>query len=137
MKTAKKTETDKFDFRTITSFEAACLRLKKRPKVPFYFFFLPKKYSRPIIAVYKLFIIFEAINNGWIADYGNASQKKWYVYYYVLSSGSGFVFSTSYYACDSRRSYVGSRLSTETMEQAQFIAETFPEEFKAFFLYSE
>jgi hypothetical protein len=85
----------KFDFKTIKSFEDACKKEgidpTKLPDVSM----IPEEFRGAIIAVYRLFIIYKAINNGWVADYTNNNQYKYYPWFQVNSSGSGFGFSVS------------------------------------------
>lgn len=131
---AKKTET-KFDFRIIKSFEDACAHLgvdpQKLPDVSM----IPEDLRKPVIAAYKLMIVFRAINNGWIPDWSNHNQYKYYPWLPVLSSGFGF--SSTNYTCDFSHSTVGSRLCTDSYEKALYIAKQFETEYKEYFLYSE
>jgi hypothetical protein len=86
----------KFNFKTIKSFEDACKKEgidpTKLPDVSM----IPEEFRGAIIAVYRLFIIYKAINNGWVADYTNNNQYKYYPWFKINSSGSGFVFSFSF-----------------------------------------
>ena len=133
----KKNTQDKaeFDFRTIKSFEDACKHLgidpTKLPEFPA----MEKEFVKPLIAAYKLMVIFKAINNGWRPDWSNWNQYKYYPWFGVLSSGFGF--SSSIYDCAYSYSGVGSRLCTDSSEKALYIAEQFQDEYKDFFLYPE
>ena len=136
-KEAKKAAKDnvEFDFRTINSFEAACKKENLDPNALPDVSMIPEEFRRALVGVYKLFIIFKAINNGWIADYTDPNQNKFYPWLSVLSSGFGF--SASYYACDGTDANVGSRLCTYSSETAFYIGEKFGvlgEEYKDFFL---
>lgn len=125
----------KFDFKTIKSFEDACAKQNidstALPDVSM----IPEDLRKPIVAAYKLMIIFLAINDGWRPDWSNSSQGKYYPWYWVLSSGFGF--SCSYYYYDYADAAVGSRLCTNTSEKALYIAEQFKTEYQEYFLYSE
>jgi len=135
MKTTKK---EKFDFRTINSFEAACKRMNVDPTILPEVSMLPERFRKAIVAVYKLFIIFEAVNNGWVCRPGDVSQKKYSPWLWVLSSGAGFDSSTYDYTFTTTGT--GSRLCTETPEQSTFIGETFGvlgQEYKDFFLQTQ
>ena len=135
MNTTKK---EKFDFRTIDSFEAACKKQNVDPTALPEVDMLPERFRKAIIAVYKLFIIFEAVNDGWVCRPGDASQAKYSPWLWVLSSGAGFVNSHCVYAHSLTIS--GSRLCTETPEQSLFIGETFGvlgQEYKDFFLQTQ
>ena len=135
MKTKK--EDSKFDFRTIKSFEDACKKENVDPALLPDVSMIPQEFRKSIINVYKLYIIYKAINNGWIANYGNSNETKYFPWYTVLPSGSGFDFSDTDYYCDSSYTAVGVRLCTDTREKALYIAETFGEEYKEIFLITE
>jgi hypothetical protein len=125
----------KFDFRTIKSFEDACVKVGADPlKLPDVSGIL-EEMAKPIIAAYKLLIIYKAINNGWKPNWGNSNEYKYYPWLSVLSSGFGFSNSDSHYV--STGTDVGSRLCTDSSEKAMYIAETFGQEYKEYFLYSE
>jgi hypothetical protein len=131
--TTKKTANAKFDFRTIKTFEDACKKLNidpnQLPNVPY------DEFHKPIIAAYKLMIIYKAINNSWVPDWNNYDQYKYFPWFGVLSSGFGFSCSCYYY--DYARTTVGSRLCTDTSEKAIYIAKQFEAEYREYFLYSE
>lgn len=130
-----KNETAEFDFRTIKSFEDACAKESIDPEKLPDVSMIPEEFAKPIIAAYKLMVIFKAINNGWKPDWSNYNQWKYYPWFGVLASGFGFSCSGYYY--DSTNADVGSRLCTDTSEKALYIAEQFEAEYKDYFLYSE
>jgi len=125
----------KFNFKTIKTFKDACTKLALDPtKLPDTSM-IPEEFSKPIIAAYKLMIIFKAVNDGWTPDWSNSSQYKYYPWYWVLSSGFGF--SGSGYDYTGTVTRVGSRLCTDTSDKAQFIADQFIAEYQEYLLYSE
>lgn len=128
-------ETAEFDFRTIKSFEDACVKESIDPEKLPDVSMIPEEFAKPIIAAYKLLVIFKAINNGWEPDWSNYDQWKYYPWFGVLSSGFGF--SGSHYDCGRTATAVGSRLCTHTSEKALYIAEQFKAEYQDYFLYSE
>jgi len=135
-KTKKSTKkVEKFDYKTIKTFEDACNKLGIDPSKLPDLSMIPEEFRKPLIATYKLFIVFKAINDGWIADYSNSSQWKYYPWFRVLSSGFGF--SNSYYYCDSAATHFGSRLCTDTSEKALYMAKQFEDLYKDLFLFSE
>ena len=77
----------------------------------------------------------KAINNGWVPDWSDDDQYKWFPWFGVLSSGSGFSNSGS--DCYCTGTTVGSRLCTDSSEKAEYIAEQFEAEYVDYFLYSE
>jgi len=127
-----------FDFRTITSFEKACEKENLDPMALPEVSMIPEEFRKAIIGAYKLFIIFKAINNGWIARMGDASQLKYEPWLRVLSSGCGF--GSSICVCDYTYTPVGSRLCTFSPEAAIYIGKQFGEkgsEYRDFFLKTE
>ena len=123
-----------FDYRTIKTFEDACKKLNLDPaKLPDVSI-MTEKLRKPVIAAYKLMIIYKAINNGWIPNWGNYEQYKYYPWFEVSSSGFGF--SRTFCNCDYPGTTVGSRLCTDTREKALYIAKQFKGEYQEYFLYS-
>jgi len=135
-KTKKSTKkVEKFDYKTIKTFEDACNKLGIDPSKLPDLSMIPEEFRKPLIATYKLFIVFKAINDGWIADYSNSSQWKYYPWFRVLSSGFGF--SGSGYDFDYSSAGIGSRLCTDTSEKALYMAKQFEDLYKDLFLFSE
>jgi hypothetical protein len=138
MNTETKKEVSKekdFDYRTIKTFEDACKKVNVDPlKLPDVSM-IPEDLRKPVITAYKLMIIFRAINNEWIPNWGNQNEYKYYPWYRVLSSGFGFADSLYNYTLTFTN--VGSRLCTNSSEKALYIAEQFKAEYQDYFLYSE
>jgi hypothetical protein len=130
-----KANAPEFDYTTIKTFEDACKKVNADPaKLPDVTG-LPEEFAKPIIAYYKLLIIYLAINNGWKPNWGNWDEYKYYPWFDVLSSGFGF--SGAYYLYGDTHASVGSRLCTDSREKALYIAEQFKAEYQDYFLYSE
>jgi hypothetical protein len=87
--------------------------------------------TRDEVAFKKLKIIICAINQGWVPDWGNGNQRKWWPWF-TLSSGFGF--SDSYYNYDNANTNVGFRLCFETKEKADYAAKQFLDIYKDFLL---
>jgi hypothetical protein len=135
-KSVQKVEkTSVFDYKSIKTFEDACKRIGVDPMAIPDLTTISEEFRKPIIAYYKLQVIYKAINNGWKPDWSNWQQYKYYPWFEVLSSGFGF--SDSLYDCDDSYADVGSRLCTFSSEAALFIAETFKAEYTEFFLFTE
>ena len=83
------TEEIKFDFRTIKTFEDACKKIRVTTALPTLTNGC-QELMKATVAAYKLMVIFQAINDGWIPDWNNSDQYKYYPWLRVLSSGSGF-----------------------------------------------
>ena len=134
-KTKKTASNDaKFDFKTIKNFADACTKLALDPTQLPDVSMIPEEFRKPIINAYKLMIIYKAINDGWVPDWNDSDQYKYYPYFRVWSSGFGFSYSDYSYAYAS--TFVGSRLCTDTSGKAMYIAEQFKAEYQEYFLYS-
>lgn len=88
--------------------------------------------SIDIVAYKKIKHILKAINNGWIPDWSNKNQYKYYPYFEVLPSGFGF--SGTDYAYPRTSTSVGSRLCTDTSEKAKYMATQFQDLYEQFLL---
>jgi len=135
MATKTKKSKVKFDFKTIKTFKDACTKLALDPEHLPDVSMIPEEFGKPIIAAYKLMIIFKAINDGWIPDWNDWSQYKYYPWFRVLSSGFGF--SGANFGITFANAGVGSRLCTDSSEKAMYVAEQFKAEYQEYFLYSE
>jgi hypothetical protein len=91
-KTKKAQKTD-FDFRSIKSYEDACKHLNIDPANLPDVSNIPEEFRKSIISHYKLMIIYKAINNGWVPDWNDWDQYKYFPWFRVLSSGFGFDYS--------------------------------------------
>ena len=78
------------------------------------------------IAYKKLKAIAKVLNEGWVPDWDNSNQYKWYPWFYMTktsSSPSGFGLGV---VCDDYScSYVGSRLCYRTRKLAEHAAKHF------------
>ena len=134
-KSAKKAVTVAFDYKSIKTFEDACKHLNIDSSILPDVSGIGEEFRKPIIAHYKLIIIFKAINNGWTPDWGNDNQYKYYPWFWVLSSGFGFCGSS--YDCTDANTDVGSRLCTDSSDKARYIAKQFEAEYKEYLLFQE
>ena len=125
-----KESSPEFDYTTIKTFEDACKKVNTDPaKLPDVSGIL-EEFAKPIIAAYKLLIIYKAINNEWKPDWSNWDQYKYYPWFEVLSSGFGFSAST--YGYDYANTGVGSRLCFESEEKAKYAGNQFLQLYKDF-----
>jgi hypothetical protein len=133
-KSAKEAET--FDFRTIKTFEDACVKEGlNSEKIQAWIDAMPPEleyYKKSIRAVLRLEIKTKAVNGEWKARPGDSKQTKYYPWAWVLASGSGFVTSSCDY--DLSHTNLGSRLLNESSEKALHVFETSPEENKDWYL---
>jgi len=112
------------DFKSIKTFEDACKELELIPDA-----ICNKGDSSDEVAYKKLKVIIRAINRGWIPDWRNSNQQKWFPYFNL---SSGFGFSYSYYYCTSANTLVGSRLCFESEEKSNYAAKQFIDLYKEF-----
>lgn len=106
----------------VKSFEDACgiLGLHSYSEIPFED---PQTKDQEAVNAYaKLFIIAKALNEGWVPDWNNSSQTKFYPWF-DMRAGSGF----SYHGCDGSHtaSRVGSRLCYKSRELAEYVGKQF------------
>ena len=103
----------KFDWKSINTLEDALAYTGKRPEDVF-------KASDPVRrqALDILEFVIELIGEGYIADYTNPNQRKWFP---VFNLSSGFVFSSSYYDCSRTHAGCGSRLCSENEEKSNHV----------------
>ncbi|MCQ9638645.1 hypothetical protein MP478_04525 [Chryseobacterium sp. WG14] len=114
----------------VKSFEDACQILGIEPNIP-QVEMLPENHKKAIIAHYKLIIIAEALNEGWVPDWQNSNQTKYFPWFKMgSSSGSGF----SFYGYDdwNSGSAVGSRLCFKSRELAEYAGKQFTEIYKKY-----
>lgn len=111
-------------YESIKTFEDACNKLNIDPKSV-----INKNDTVDEIAYKKLKIIIKAINDGWIPNWKDNDERKWWPWF-VLSSGFGF--SDSVYSYTHSNADVGSRLCFESEEKSDYAANTFIDLYKDF-----
>ena len=115
--------TKDFDYKTIKTYEDAV----KARKVDDDDIIYPTD-RHHIVAYKKICHIIKVINNGWVPNWSDSNQRKYFPWFVVSPSGSGFSASDSDY-CYSYTS-VGSRLVTDTDEKALYL----PNQFKDLYI---
>lgn len=105
----------------VKSFEDA-RKMTGRPDVPD-FSNLPTDMRKHFEAQYKMIVIAEALNEGWIPDWDNYDEYKYYPWFEM--SPSSFAFFVSYYDFASADAGSGSRLKFRTRELAEYAAKQF------------
>jgi len=78
----------------------------------------------------ELCIIIQALNEGWVPDFSNSNEYKWYVYMNHVA-GSGL-------ACGgvgvwAAGTFAGARLALKNKELAQYAGQQFEDKYKIFF----
>lgn len=105
----------------VKTFEDA-RKLTGRPDVPD-FSNLPTDMRKHFEAQYKMIVIAEALNEGWIPDWDNYNECKYYPWFEM--SPSSFAFCGSFYVHAYANAGSGSRLKFRTRELAKYAAEQF------------
>lgn len=102
---------------------------------------LPAKFSRGMLALLKLQVITEAVNNDdpavpdWEPDYNNDDQRKWFPWYEGGDkSGAGFRFDGFDFWGALTSAYGGARLACKDKERALHMNEHFQELYKELYL---
>jgi hypothetical protein len=116
----------KKDFRDIKTFEDACTELELTQEDLLHV----HNYDTPDEVAYKkLKIIIAAINQGWIPNWNDGNEQKWWAYFNL---SSGFGFSHTHYYCAYSHTVVGSHLCFESQEKALYAGEQFLDLYKDF-----
>lgn len=105
----------------VKTFEDA-RKLTGRPDVPD-FSNLPTDMRKHFEAQYKMIVIAEALNEGWIPDWYNYNEYKYYPWFEMSPCSFAFRGSDCDYADAAAGS--GSRLKFRTRELAKYAAEQF------------
>lgn len=83
----------------------------------------------------KLKLVTKALNGGWVPDWSDSNQPKWFNYFEVHSSGAGFSSPGTYDNC--RITHVGSRLCFESQKKAEHARKYFENFYSQFLLITE
>lgn len=122
----------------IKTFEDACNALNINPETSLpEVTMLPEKHQKAVVALTKLIIIAEALNEGWQPDWSDSTQWKYYPWFDMEDSvkqpsGSGLSFFG--YADGRSFSVVGSRLAYKSRELARYAGKQFAKEYADYFL---
>ena len=94
------------------------------------------KHIEALMALNKLFTIAEAWNkeDGFVPDFSDWSQNKWYPWFKYDKDAAGFVCATANYTPAYASAYLGSRLCFKTSERAAQFGKQFVELYNKVFL---
>jgi hypothetical protein len=112
----------------LKTYEACCKKLGKDPvkELPFA---KPKNgFQKALNAYAKLFIIIEALNEGWQPDWNNDDEYKYYPWLWVkpnVKNPSGFWLSCDGCGYGDSGTSVGSRLCFKSRELAEYAGKQF------------
>lgn len=120
----------------VTSYEKACEYLGRDTSVEIKVGG-NNPHIKAIIAMFKLVTIAEAWNkiDGFVPDFGDYKQYKWYPYFYYEKESAGFVYSGASYAPSSSAANLGSRLCFKSSNRAREFGKSFIDLFNEFFLF--
>jgi hypothetical protein len=90
---------------------------------------MPKKHGAAVLAVAKLMIITEALNDGWEPDWDNSNEAKYFPWFWMNSPG--FRLDGLVYFWSASYSGSGSRLCFRTQDLAEHAAKHFLKEYEA------
>ena len=95
-----------------------------------------EKHLEALIALNQLFTIAEAWNkeDGFVPDFSDWSQNKWYPWFKYDKDAAGFVCATANYTPAYASAYLGSRLCFKTSERAAQFGKQFVELYNKVFL---
>lgn len=120
----------------IKTFEDACKALSIPATLPVVDA-LPEKHRKAIIANYQLFIIAQALNEGWEPNWNDFSEYKYYPWFDMETYGDAPVGSGfSFHDCDcvNANADVGSRLCFKSRELAEYAGKQFESIYKDLYL---
>ena len=108
----------------IKSFSDACAELGVDPEelLP-YPSSTDDDFKTSVNAYVKLATIIEALNEGWVLDFRNVNEAKYYPWFTPNLSGLGLSFDDC--DCDYSFSTVGSRLVLRSRELAEYVGQEF------------
>ena len=98
---------------------------------------LPERFQKAQIALFKLHVAAEVVNDGWEPDYNNWDQPKYQPIFEVNATDekkSGVGLSYVGYVGWDAFSFVGVRLCFEDRDTAKFFGETFKNLYEDLFL---
>ena len=95
-----------------------------------------EKNIAPLIALDQLFTIAEAWNkaDGFVPDFSDFEQKKWYPWFKYDKDAAGFVFADTHHSSSTANAYFGSRLCFKTAKRAEQFGKQFIELYNKVFL---
>lgn len=88
----------------------------------------------PHVAGYlEICAIAEALNEGWVPDYSNPNQYKYYPWYKYQKGSSGRGLSFDAHGYDRSSTFVGPRLVFKSADLVHYAVTTFPNSFDKYF----
>lgn len=113
----------------ITSYEDACKALNIKPINEEVFNAFPKEDRKSMIAYHKLTVIVRALNNGWLPDWENKNERKYYPVF--LYSPAGLTYVSIYNTSTAAR--IVSRICFSSPALAEYAADHFADLYRDFY----
>lgn len=113
----------------VKTIEDAYKLLKRKRLLITDFSAVPESFRESALRYCDIVTLYEALNEGWVPDWENDNQKKWYPWFKMQS---GFGFSCTYYYYSGTFAIVGSRLCLKSQELAKYAGTQFEHLFKDF-----
>lgn len=121
----------------ITSFETACEDQGLNPSDLPIVNHLPEWMQQSIIDYYKLSVIVRSLNEGWVPNFHDWNEDKYFNFFYAsYGAGAGVGYVASSYVPSLTGTHVGSRLCFKNRKLAVYAAEKFEALYKSYILLS-
>lgn len=115
----------------ITSYEDACKALNIKPINEEVFNVFPKEDRKSMIAYHKLTVIVRALNNGWLPDWENMNERKFYPVFRYVSAGLSYAYMND--AATNAGTTIGSRLCFSSPALAEYTADHFADLYRDYY----
>lgn len=115
----------------ITSYEDACKALNIQAINEEVFNVFPKEDRKSMIAYHKLTVIARALNNGWMPDWENTNERKFYPIFRYVSAGLSCAYTIN--AASNASAYLGSRLCFSSPVLAEYAADHFADLYRDYY----
>src|SRR5574344_904554 len=105
----------------VDSYEAATKYLHYKADVKTKLTGINPKHTKALVALNALFTIADAWNkaDGFVPDFSNRNQNKWFPWFRYSDDAAGFVFANSSYTASAAAASFGSRLCFKTDKRAR------------------
>ena len=127
-------KTDKRKVASLKTWEQICHYIKRSPNLLPNTAMYDEKHRLHAIVDFKLTICAEVRNGGWIPDYSNPNQQKWYNRFIYDPSCGRFVFYSAHTNYGVTYTTVGARFCFETETEARSFAEDFGDLYNDLFI---
>ena len=127
-------KTNKTKIEDLKTWEQICNYIKRDPNLLPSFLEIDEIDRKHHIADIKLTICARVRNEGWVPDYNNPNQKKWYNWFKYDASRGCFVFHGAYTSYEYTGTGVGARFCFPTEGRAKTFAVDFADLYNDLFI---